>query len=318
LGIAQKSICEPIPKSYKAKQMSSLKHKVQHFIDEVSKMRVCVIGETIVDEFIEVKYEGQSMKSFCPVFSYANPDGETQVQMGGAAAIANHLEDIVASVKLISNSDREIVKTRLIDKNDHKKHVEINKFDDRKFGEVAINPEDYDVVIVADFGHGFCDKLKVNGKFHFMTQTNSNNFGYNRMSKWKSYPKKSACMDLREASLQLNRKTGFNSRDSIRELYGYELGADKLFLTLGKDGSVFFDGQDYLQQKAFKGDVVDTIGAGDTFFAFAALASEVKFADVNDTLIVPSLAASLSCTWLCNEQAVTKEKLLAYADRFIQ
>lgn len=124
-------------------------------------------------------------------------------------------------------------------------------------------------------------------------------------------------MDLREASLQLNRKTDFDCPDSIKELYGYELGADKLFLTLGKAGAIYYNGQDYINQPAFKGDVVDTIGAGDTFYAFAALASEVKFADASDTLLVPSLAASLSCTWLCNEQAVTKEKLLSYADRFI-
>lgn len=297
--------------------MSPLKKKVNDFLNQVSRLKVCVIGETIIDEFVEVKYEGQSMKSFCPVFSYSDPGGGKQVQLGGAAAIAKHLEDVVADVDLISNRNNEIVKTRLIDKNDHKKHVEINKFDNRGFGEIKIDASKYDVVIVADFGHGFCDHLQVNGKFHFMTQTNSNNFGYNRMSKWKAYPKKSVCMDLREASLQLNRKTDFDSPDSIKELYGYELGADKLFLTLGKAGAIYYNGSDYINQPAFKGEVVDTIGAGDTFYAFAALASEVKFADASDTLLVPSLAASLSCTWLCNEQAVTKEKLLAYADRFI-
>lgn len=31
-------------------------------------LSVAIIGETITDEFIPVKYQGQSMKSFCPVF----------------------------------------------------------------------------------------------------------------------------------------------------------------------------------------------------------------------------------------------------------
>ena len=55
--------------------------------DEIKGLKVLVIGETIVDEFIDVSYEGQSMKSFCPVFKLES--GKT-VQQGGAQAIANH------------------------------------------------------------------------------------------------------------------------------------------------------------------------------------------------------------------------------------
>ncbi|MCH2214508.1 MAG: PfkB family carbohydrate kinase [Flavobacteriales bacterium] len=294
-----------------------LKEKISVFTDNVKEFKVCVIGETIVDKFIEVKYEGQSMKSFCPVFRYAHPDGSSTTQQGGAKAIANHLLDFVQRVDLITNEGEEIVKTRLIDVDDSKKHVEINKFDTEGFGPLQVDAEKYDVVIVADFGHGFCKQLDVNGRFHYMTQTNSNNYGYNRMSKWKAYPKKSACMDLREASLQVNRKTDFSEPDTIRELYNYEIGADKLFLTLGRKGSVYFDGQDYVHQEVFRGDIVDTIGAGDTFYAFACLAAELKFDDVSDVMLVPSLAASLSCTWLCNAEEVTREKLLKHAAQFI-
>ncbi len=296
----------------------SLVEQVEEFCEAVKDLRVCVIGETIIDKFIEVDYEGQSMKSFCPVFRYSHTDGRASEQEGGAGAIANHLRDFVKSVDLFSNRNNEIVKTRLIDSHDSKKHVEINKFDKSNFGPLVINSSDYDVVIVADFGHGFCDGLTVNGRFHFMTQTNSNNYGYNRMSKWKAFPKKSACMDLREASLQVNERTDFSERDTIRELYNYEIGADKLFLTLGKEGSVFYDGANYVHQDMFKSDVVDTIGAGDTFYAFACLAAEIKFENIDNVMVVPALAASLSCTWLCNEEAVTKEKLKSHAAGVIQ
>ncbi len=297
--------------------MPSLLYSIEAFIEQVRDLRVCVIGETIIDEFVEVSYEGQSMKSFCPVFRYANDDTAPQRQMGGAAAIANHLRDFVKSVDLVSNTEGEIVKTRLIDRDDQKKHVEINKFDARKFGPIEIDDSKYDVVIVADFGHGFCDGLTVSGHYHFMTQTNSNNFGYNRLSKWKKNRKHSACLDLREASLQVNRKTDFSGRDAIREIFGYEINAEKLFLTLGRKGSVYFDGDQYVHQPVFAGPVVDTIGAGDTFYAFAALSAVINFADINHVMLVPALAASLSCTWLCNEDAVTREKLIAHANRFI-
>ncbi len=297
--------------------MRGLQAQVEAFIAKAASLRVCVIGETIIDEFVEVKYEGQSMKSFCPVFRYAPNGIDRTEQLGGAAAIAGHLEAFAKKVDLVSNTQREIVKTRLIDRDDQKKHVEINRFDTDHFGQIQIDPSQYDVVIVADFGHGFCDGLEVNGKFHFMTQTNSNNFGYNRMSKWKAYAKKSVCLDLREASLQLNHKTDFASHDAVKELYNYEIGAEQLFLTLGRKGSVYFNGSDYVHQPMFKAEVVDTIGAGDTFYAFACLVAEMGEGPVEHLMRIPALAASLSCTWLCNEQAVTPDKLRKHATRFV-
>jgi bifunctional ADP-heptose synthase (sugar kinase/adenylyltransferase) len=294
-----------------------LDQEVAAFCEAVKDFKVCVIGETIIDKFIEVKYEGQSMKSFCPVFRYAHSEGESFEQEGGAKAIANHLSDFVSRVDLVTNRDKEIVKTRLIDADDGKKHVEINKFDRRNFGSVRPEAEDYDVVIVADFGHGFCDELEVTGRFHYMTQTNSNNYGYNRMSKWKAFPKKSACMDLREASLQVNHRTDFSDPKLIRELYNYEIGADKLFLTLGRRGSVYFDGSNYVHQEMYPSRVVDTIGAGDTFYAFACLSAEIDRMEVSRIMAIPALAASLSCTWLCNEKAVTREMLKAHATQFL-
>jgi len=146
---------------------------INSFIDQVKNLKVLVVGETIIDEFVDVSYEGQSMKSICPVFKL---EGGKVIQQGGAQAIANHLYDFVKSVDVITNTSNEIVKTRYIDISDKKKHVEINKFETEKFKEINVNTSEYDVVIVADFGHGFCDKLTITDGFHLMCQTNSNNF----------------------------------------------------------------------------------------------------------------------------------------------
>src|SRR5574337_799813 len=101
-----------------------LRSKAEEFINQVSNLRVAVIGETIIDEFVDVIYEGHSMKSFCPVFRLV--EGKPKlVQQGGAAAIAGHLRDFVKHVELITNTNNEVVKTRYIDTFDKKKHVEI-------------------------------------------------------------------------------------------------------------------------------------------------------------------------------------------------
>jgi hypothetical protein len=205
------------------------------------------------------------------------------------------------------------VKTRYVDVADGKKHVEINKFDisDKQ---VNVNTSDYDVVIVADFGHGFCNHVSINDGFHLMCQTNSNNFGFNRISKWRSHRKKSVCIDLREASLQMNKKARFATEQEVDELFRYELNADNVYITLGTEGSLCYDGNALNRHESFKSQIVDTIGAGDTFFSFASVATTILD---NNRLAVPSLAASLSTTWLCNERSVTKKSLLEYANRFI-
>lgn len=282
------------------------------FIDQVKDLSVAVVGETITDEFVFVSYEGQSMKSICPVFKTT---GRREIQEGGASAIANHLKDFVKNVELFSNPPGEIVKTRYIDVADQKKHVEINKFNLTNTNPVKVDVGNYDIVVVADFGHGFCENLTIDGGFHLMCQTNSNNFGFNRISKWKKYSKKSVCIDLREASLQMNKKGRFTERKEVDELFNYEMSADKLFITVGSQGSIYYNGKTLQRHNSFKSEIVDTIGAGDTFYAFVTLASFLD--NDEDILVVPSLAASLSTTWLCNEQFVTKSSLKEYATRFI-
>ncbi|HLG02074.1 MAG TPA: PfkB family carbohydrate kinase [Bacteroidia bacterium] len=294
---------------------NELRSLTESFIDKASKLRVAVVGETILDEFVEVVYEGHSMKSFCPVFRFAEGKEKT-VQQGGAAAIAGHLRDFVKEVNLISNKNGEIVKTRFMDASDKKKHVEVNRFERAGFGPVKIDTRDYDIVIVADFGHGFCDQLQVNDGFHLMCQTNSNNFGFNRMSKWKKQRKKSVTLDIREASLQMNRSISGYSDEDIGELFAYELNTEHLFVTLGSAGSLYSNGKKIVRQFSYKSQIVDTIGAGDTFYSFCCLLPSIQ-PDVSD-LRIPALAASLSTTWLCNEKSVTRESLLNYADRFVQ
>jgi bifunctional ADP-heptose synthase (sugar kinase/adenylyltransferase) len=286
--------------------------KIEEFFKLVSGFKVLVVGETIIDEFVPVSYEGNSMKSNCPVLKY---DGKPMLQEGGASAIYNHLKDFVSHVDLISNPKGSIVKTRFFDPFDNRKHVEINKFDKDNYGSIPQISETYDLVIVADFGHGYCDSLKIDQPFCVMAQTNSNNFGFNRVSKWKNHRKLMTCLDLREASLQMNKHYFTADEQMIREIYHYELNSQYLFVTTGKTGSVFTDGNEVMQQPVYKTDIVDTIGAGDTFFTFASLISSLE--NKAKFLFIPGLAASLSTTWLCNEYSVNKNNLLSHASKFI-
>lgn len=289
-------------------------HSIERFLDEINGLKVLVVGESISDVFVKVKYEGHSMKSFCPVFRTEDIASE-QRQEGGALAIANHLRDFVQKVDLISNRSVDIQKTRYIDINSGQKHVEINQFIVKPYDQ-TVDYDAYDLVIVADFGHGFCDQMNLPDGVHVMCQTNSNNFGFNRVSKWKSVKKSSVCIDLREASLQMNKKVDIKSEGELNELYAYEINTRDLYVTLGKSGVIFTNGKEVEQYPAFKTDIVDTIGAGDAFFAFASLMSHLKW-PAYERLTVPSLAAALTTTWLANEKHVTKESLLNHAQKYL-
>lgn len=285
---------------------------ISDFTEKAKKLSVLVVGETITDEFIKVIYQGQSMKSFCPVFQLVNEEAEQQ--LGGAYAIYRHLKDFVGKIDLLSNDPEEIVKTRYIDRATGEKHIEFNRFNLKNKKEIQVDTAKYDVVIVADFGHGYCDYLTINDGFHLMCQTNSHNFGFNRISKWKGKRKKSICIDLREASLQLNQRVSECSDQFIRELYSYELFTEGLFVTTGKEGSVFANEKDIFRHGSYKTEIVDTIGAGDAFFGFSTLCSALE---LQDKLTIPSLAASLTTTWLCNEFNVTPEKLINHANKYL-
>ncbi len=286
--------------------------KIKEYCQLVEDFNVLVVGETIIDEFIPVSYEGNSMKSNCPVLRY---EGEVMIQEGGASAIYNHIKDFVANVDLISNPKGTIVKTRFYDPFDNRKHVEINKFNKNQYGVIPNILKKYDLIIVADFGHGYLNSLVIGQPFCLMTQTNSNNFGFNRVSKWKNQRKLMTCLDLREASLQMNKHYYSASKEMMQEIYNYELNSEYLFVTTGKTGSAFTDGKKVTEQPVYKTDIVDTIGAGDTFFTFASLASCLP--QKEEYLFLPGLAASLSTTWLCNEYSVTKDNLLKHASKFI-
>jgi hypothetical protein len=254
------------------------------------------------------------MKSFCPVFQLSKEQPEQQ--LGGASAIYRHLNDFVGHIDLLSNTPQEIVKTRYIDVVTGEKHIEFNKFNLITGTNKSVDTSKYDVVIVADFGHGYCDDLEINDGFHLMCQTNSHNFGFNRISKWKNKTKKSICIDLREASLQINHRIAECTDDIMRELYQYELRTDELYVTTGKAGSVYTDGKSILRQSSYKTNIVDTIGAGDAFFGFSALCSALNIED-SARLVIPSLAASLTTTWLCNENNVSPTNLIAHANKHL-
>ena len=71
---------------------------IQKKVEDISKLKVLVIGETIIDQYVFCEALGKSGKE--PVLVLR--DLETQEYLGGSLAIARHLSDFCDTVSVLS------------------------------------------------------------------------------------------------------------------------------------------------------------------------------------------------------------------------
>jgi|InofroStandDraft_1065614.scaffolds.fasta_scaffold60662_1 ribokinase len=87
--------------------------------------------------------------------------------------------------------------------------------------------------------------------------------------------------------------TGRTEADEILTCLAERFPRAKFVLTLGENGSVFFDGKQKVCQEIYKVDVVDTTAAGDTFTGFF-LASVIAGKSMQDALRLAAKASSIA------------------------
>lgn len=86
-----------------------------------------------------------------------------------------------------------------------------------------------------------------------------------------------------------------SNKDDIVEFFRKTYPNLKIILTLGSNGSIYFDKDDLINQKAYLVDTVDTTGAGDTFMGYF-VGSFYKGMAIKDALDLSSMASALACT----------------------
>jgi len=263
--------------------------QLKGFLTAAARLRVCIIGETIIDEWVDVTLTNLSQKSRC----VAGLEVARARQVGGAGAVALHLASFVSQIDCYTNgltdampsnvtiknlADSLVVKTRFVDRDTGYRLFESKSPD---LGEVrhADVPDfdDYDVVLIADFGHGLIDPRVVNAKTRArqrafvaaMAQVNSTNYGYNLPTKFAgldycSVNRTEAELCLRERGLPLPELL-----EKIAEL----LKVPGLSVTDGEHGAMVMTRNGVFQIPTVSTSVVDTIGCGDAFFALSSLAA---------------------------------------------
>lgn len=274
-------------------------------VEKIADMRVLLVGETIIDEYQYVSPLGRPSKE--PVI--ATLFRESEVFMGGVIAAANHLASFVRQVDVLTclggdgieeqlraalkpNVHLHAVyrmdaptprKQRYVDIDYLRKLFEIYVMDDTPLTgdlednlvrEIGVLAPQADVVVVTDFGHGLItaksqQALHDHSRFLAVnTQTNSGNHGYNLITK---YPRADfICIDAPEARLAVSDKE--SDIEHVARRISDRVSVGNLIVTHGRHGCITFSPKDSTTCRvpAFTRRVVDTMGAGDAFFAVAA------------------------------------------------
>ena len=231
-------------------------------LDRVKDSRVLIVGDAIIDEYRYVTPIGKSIKE--PVISTRFERSE--VFHGGAWAAAAHLRELCKQVD-VHIGPRVMHNTFYVDPTYGRKLFTVHESRDSE--DVILEPDYavYDVVIVADFGHGAMTRDRIatvskNARFLAVNaQTNSTNYGFNMITRYRRAD--FIVIDELEARLAAHEK------DAPIEDVILALGYRNIIVTLGKNGAIGFDGT-FWRQKAVANRVLDTIGAGDAFLCVAS------------------------------------------------
>jgi rfaE bifunctional protein nucleotidyltransferase chain/domain len=268
--------------------------------------RVLIVGETIIDEYTYCEAIGKSGKEPVMVCRYSH----TERFGGGVIACANHAASFCECVDVLTflgeNGDEEpfvrgclkanvapifrykrrsptIVKKRFLEQYLSQKMFEVYQINDDPLDAdqdeelcatlEAILPN-YDIVIVADYGHGMlgsqairvlCERapfLAVN------TQSNAGNHGFNTISRYGradyiSLANREFALEIRDRRVQ--------PQDMIRHV-AERLSCGRVMMTQGKNGCLVYSRDEgFVSIPAFTTHVLDRVGAGDAVLCVTAL-----------------------------------------------
>jgi sugar/nucleoside kinase (ribokinase family) len=271
-------------------------------LPDVSKLKVLLVGDAIIDQYCYVTPLGKSIKDNMLSVQY----NKSETFEGGVWAAAKHVKGFCDRVDIMTGSGVTTNK-RFVEEAYMRKLFVVHEYRKTQF-QPRVSFTDYDLVIVTDFGHGavtpeLIAELTVSAKFLAVnTQTNTSNFGFNMITK---YPRADyVVLDELEARLAVHDRTS-----SLEEIIP-KLGFSKVIVTQGYLGAVGFNGTFY-QQQAVASKVVDTMGAGDAFLSVSAPFACLGLS-MEELVRIGNAAAAVKVSTVGHRTSVTPDSLKAY------
>jgi rfaE bifunctional protein kinase chain/domain/rfaE bifunctional protein nucleotidyltransferase chain/domain len=318
LNEEQKKFLKKLKEKYAFKE-------IKEYVDRLGGLRVLLVGEVIIDEYVFCNSVGKSGKE--PIL--VNQKISSEKYAGGVLAVANHISDFCKEVTIISFlGDRDdqkkfvkenlntnvnieyvhksnsptILKTRFVDNYTNNKILGVYDINDELISEsdedaLIIKFEekikDFDIVIMLDYGHGLITPRMarlVEDKAKYVavnTQLNSFNIGYHTISKYR----KANYVCVHEGELRHDYRSRVDTVEHLTEKLSEQVKSDIIVVTRGNKGSLAFENNNFTSCPAYATTVVDRVGAGDTLLAITSLCF-VTGVPADLTLFMGNLAAS--------------------------
>ena len=334
----QKILIEKIKKNYTFL-------KIKKMIDSFKKLKILIIGETIIDQYVFCDALGKSGKDSVLVFKDIN----TEEYLGGAAALARHLSPFSNKISLLSmigekdnylskikkklprninfqyikkKNSPTILKKRFLDRVNKNKVFGVYKINDEnldKEQDKLLNntlkkmlPK-HDLVIVSDYGHGFISKqnanliCKLSKYLSLNAQVNAANIGYHSMRNYKNLD----CVIINKREMHHEMRDKNNKTTFLMKKFSAQQKIDNLIVTQGSDGAMMYNrkSKKFNFSKAYAKNVVDKIGAGDAMLSIVAPCLKIGFNN-ELSLLIGSLAGGQSAETMGNKETTNKNHIL--------
>ncbi len=274
---------------------------------------------------------------------------------GGVLAIANHLEQFAGTVKLVTCLGKEKTASAVIDKTLSKgvdakfferedgptnvkrryldKYMNVKLFEVTFMNDHYINTElekeviqylnkeipKYDLVIITDFGHGFVtpgiikcvqDRAKY---IAINAQTNSNNYGFNYITKYHN----ADYISIDEKELRLPFGDNYGELEALVKKLQQITNAGKIQITLGGDGSLWYEKKKFYRTPAFARVVKDSVGAGDAVLSITALCAYLNLSPEVISFL-GNCTGALAVEIIGNTHPVYKKDLTRFIQYFLK
>lgn len=327
---------------------------IRNYTDNMGKLKVLVVGDAIIDEYIYCNVQGMMSKDM----GYSARYQYKEQYLGGTLAVARHLASFSENVTLMSvigteenvhsrmldelsdkmrvdmtysNVFETIVKSRYVSLNEKREEIDkvfavnnlpvpmrIDKEALDKFKDKLKNKiSDFDVVVLCDFGHGLIDR-----EIMKIIQENARFLAINCQTNSSNYGKnlitkykRADVFALDQKELNLAFSEYWQNEDELLVRLSEHFGSPG-WLTQGSQGATSVDNGHLKSCPAFTLKVKDTIGAGDAFFALASLAVAAG-ASMEMGTFMGNIAGALAANIVGNKESIEKVNVLKYASTLL-
>ena len=346
LSPKQKKTIKKISKTFNFKE-------IKKNIDNFSKLKILVIGETIIDQYNFCEAVGKSGKEPILVLKEIQKDQ----YLGGVLGIARNLSEFSKKITVLSmigekkdhlkdinknlpkniktkfiykKNSPTIIKKRYVDNISQSKIIGIYNINDEiltKNDEIVFNKSlikeisKHDLVIVSDYGHGLISKKSANlickkSKFLALNaQVNASNVGYHTIRNYNNFN----TLIINEREIRHEMRDKISKLEILMRNISKDKNIKNIIVTMGGSGSILYN---KLKNKFYYADayaykIVDKIGAGDTMLSIIGPSIKCNM-DKDITLLISSLAAAQSVESMGNKNTVNKIKILKTLENILK